>query len=92
MSVAERWVIVGRVQGVGFRAWMAAAARRSSVRGHVRNLPDGSVEAIVWADAKETLDALAAMARVGPNAATVEAVHRFPSGLDRPPARDFEQR
>ena len=46
---AERRELVfsGHVQGVGFRATAASLARRHSVRGFVRNLPDGSVEIIV---------------------------------------------
>jgi acylphosphatase len=47
MIVARRYVIAGRVQGVGFRYFAEAAAARAGVHGWVRNLPDGSVEAFV---------------------------------------------
>ena len=92
MSVVERWVVAGRVQGVGFRAWMAAAARRAGVRGHVRNLPDGTVEVIVVADDRQTLDRLAVAARVGPDTARVAAIDRSAHALVRPPPAAFEQR
>ncbi|MBL8748919.1 MAG: acylphosphatase [Planctomycetes bacterium] len=39
-----RFVVTGRVQGVGFRACAAAEARRLGVQGHVRNRRDGAVE------------------------------------------------
>jgi len=38
--------VSGRVQGVGFRYFAIRAARRVGVAGTVRNLPDGTVEAI----------------------------------------------
>jgi acylphosphatase len=38
--------ITGRVQGVGFRAWIAREAERLDLRGWVRNRRDGSVEAV----------------------------------------------
>lgn len=44
MTRASRFVVSGRVQGVGFRAFVADAARVEGVAGWVRNLPDGSVE------------------------------------------------
>ena len=37
----------GRVQGVGFRATVAAMAKRHPVTGWVRNLPDGRVQMLV---------------------------------------------
>lgn len=47
MTVAQRLAIIGRVQGVGFRAFVAHAAARHAVRGWVRNRIDGSVEALL---------------------------------------------
>jgi acylphosphatase len=40
---ARRWVIVGQVQGVGYRYFARQAAVGLGVRGWVRNLPDGWV-------------------------------------------------
>ena len=45
--IARRAIVSGRVQGVGFRFFAERAARRTGVRGWVRNLPDGSVETVV---------------------------------------------
>ena len=44
--VTRRLLVSGRVQRVGFRAFAAGAARREGVRGFVRNLADGRVEAV----------------------------------------------
>ncbi len=78
MSVAERWILSGRVQGVGYREWMVAAARRAALRGLVRNRPDGTVEVLVAADRQDALDALAARSRDGPPGSEVLAVSRLP--------------
>jgi len=52
MTVGRRFIISGRVQGVGFRYFAIRAARRAGVVGTVRNLSDGTVEAI--AEGSET--------------------------------------
>jgi acylphosphatase len=44
MRVARRYVVSGRVQGVGFRYFTEAEAAREGIHGWVRNLPDGRVE------------------------------------------------
>ena len=45
MIVARRYLVSGRVQGVGFRYFVQDAAVREGVSGFVRNVPGGRVEA-----------------------------------------------
>lgn len=47
MRVARRFLVCGRVQGVGFRYFAQDLARQENLTGLVRNLDDGRVEAIV---------------------------------------------
>jgi acylphosphatase len=42
----QRVVVQGRVQGVGFRAWVSSNARKRGLKGWVRNLSNGAVEAV----------------------------------------------
>jgi len=44
----ERITVVakGRVQGVGYRAFVGECARATGVHGYVKNLPDGTVEIV----------------------------------------------
>lgn len=69
-----RWIVVGKVQGVGFRWFVREQARRWGVRGWVRNQPDGSVEIAASGEA-ESLTGLLAAVRRGPDGAVVEVVH-----------------
>jgi acylphosphatase len=71
MRVARRYVIAGRVQGVGFRWFAHDAAAREGVHGWVRNLADGSVEVVIEGDA-ESVDRVEAAVRRGPSSARVE--------------------
>jgi acylphosphatase len=45
MEVAKKYLISGRVQGVGFRFFVERVANMLRLRGYVRNLDDGNVEA-----------------------------------------------
>jgi acylphosphatase len=71
MRVARRYVITGRVQGVGFRWFAHDAAARQGVHGWVRNLADGSVEVVAEGE-QTSVDALEAAVRRGPSSARVE--------------------
>ena len=63
-------VVSGRVQGVAFRASTVEAAHHLGLRGWVRNLPDGRVEAEAEGD-RPQVEALVAWCRRGPPAARV---------------------
>jgi acylphosphatase len=69
----RRYLIEGRVQGVGFRYFTRKAARGLGLAGFVRNLPDGSVEAAAEG-AEEALAALERALRQGPPGSRVESV------------------
>lgn len=73
MRVARRFVITGRVQGVGFRYFTQDVARREGVTGWVRNLSDGAVEALVEGD-PESVTRVERAIRSGPRGARVDAV------------------
>ena len=66
-------VVSGRVQGVGFRYFVARAARGLGLSGYVRNLPDGTVEVAAAGD-RAALESLAALLEEGPPGAVVESV------------------
>jgi acylphosphatase len=72
---AARFVVSGRVQGVGFRAWTRREALALGLSGAARNLADGRVEVIV-AGAPAALDAIGARLSVGPLLARVDDVER----------------
>jgi len=73
---AKRLVITGRVQGVGFRHWMHARAQRMGVSGWVRNLADGSVEALLDGPA-DAVEELLRACRRGPPGAEVRSIEEM---------------
>ncbi len=70
MRVARHILVSGRVQGVGYRAFVADLAARHGMAGWVRNRRDGTVEAVIAADAA-TLETVLSALRAGPPAARV---------------------
>ena len=84
MRVARRFLISGRVQGVGFRYFAEAAAGREGLHGWVRNLGDGRVEA--WAEGEaEAVERFERAVRQGPRGARVDMVEvddEWPAGRE----------
>jgi acylphosphatase len=72
MLVARRFLIGGRVQGVGFRFFAEARASVEGLHGWVRNLPDGRVEAYVEGD-EESVTRVEGALRRGPSHARVDS-------------------
>lgn len=70
---ARRYVVRGRVQGVGFRWFVEREAHTLGVAGWVRNRADGTVEVLAMGS-KEQLSNLHARLRQGPRAARVDEV------------------
>ena len=75
---ARRYIVRGRVQGVGFRWFVDFEARQLGLAGWVRNLPDGTVEALAMGS-EEQLAALYQKLRKGPRAARVDEVLESPA-------------
>jgi acylphosphatase len=73
MRVARRFVVSGRVQGVGFRYFALDAARRDGLAGYVTNRDDGSVEAVAEGEA-EAVERFERALRRGPSRSRVEHV------------------
>ena len=83
MDVIRRVVILGRVQGVGFRAWIQRLALECGLQGWVHNGRDGSVEALFQGPPAVVFAAIE-KCRQGPSGARVESInHRDaePDGL-----------
>jgi acylphosphatase len=78
-----RFQVIGRVQGVFFRAATREQAERLGVTGRARNLADGSVEVVACGDAA-ALDALERWLQVGPPLARVSRVERAAIQIDPP--------
>ena len=88
-AITRHLLIRGRVQGVYYRASMAAQAARLDVAGWVRNRRDGSVEAVLHGPT-DAVAQLIDWAHRGPSAARVESVE-VTTAVPEPP-NGFEQR
>lgn len=72
-DITKHYVISGRVQGVGFRAYTQRCARELGVNGWVRNLHDGRVE-VVAAGIKDIMVLFEAKLKSGPTHGQVESL------------------
>ncbi|MBH59023.1 MAG: acylphosphatase [Thaumarchaeota archaeon] len=64
MNKIARLIITGKVQGVGFRAFVRNRAMKNNVTGWVKNHDDGSVEALFYGS-QENIDKLIDITRRG---------------------------
>lgn len=72
-AVMRHVSIRGRVQGVGYRAWVGEEAERRNLDGWVRNRRDGSVEA-VFSGSEDVVATMIGACRRGPALARVDAI------------------
>jgi acylphosphatase len=72
---AYRYLVRGRVQGVGYRYFVLREAEGLGVSGFARNLPDGSVEVVAEGE-DGVLRQLEDRLRHGPSFAQVAGVER----------------
>jgi len=70
---ARRFIVRGRVQGVGFRWFVEREAHILGIAGWVRNNPDSSVE-VLAIGTREQITGLHSRLREGPRAARVDTV------------------
>jgi acylphosphatase len=81
MSVIRHMIVHGRVQGVGFRAFVEGEALARGLQGWVRNRRDGSVEAVFMGEAA-TVAAMIEACRRGPFGARVDVLHQREGSAD----------
>ena len=71
--IARKFIVRGRVQGVGYRYFAISAARQAGVVGTVRNLPDGSVEVVAEGNPDAIMQLKVQLAK-GPSLSRVTSV------------------
>lgn len=89
-SLARRYMIKGRVQGVGYRWFAQKTANLLGVRGYARNLDDGRVEVFAMGT-REQLDTLAGHLWKGPQFADVRGVEEQEAAPERVSGFDIER-
>lgn len=79
---ARRYLIRGRVQGVGYRFFAQRAAAELHLNGYTRNLDDGRVE-VYAVGAPEKLSELAGRLWIGPRLADVRGVEELEAAVQQ---------
>ncbi len=88
--MTRRYVILGSVQGVGFRWFVARHARTLGLTGFARNLPDGSVEVVAAGTDMSALSRLETLLQAGPASARVDRVVQEDRADAATPAASFD--
>lgn len=81
MVDAVKLLIHGKVQGVGYRRWFEKEALKLELKGYVKNLESGEVEAVVAGDEHAILS-LIRHCYVGPLRAEVTRIEQYAVNLD----------
>ncbi len=84
MFIMVRVIISGFVQGIGFRQFIKSKANDLNIKGWVKNLPDGKVEA-VFAGERSNIEKMVELCRKGPFLAEVKNVE-----VEELPDQEFE--
>ncbi len=80
-DVIRHIIVRGRVQGVGYRAWLEDEAVARDLAGWARNRRDGTVEAVL-SGSDDAVAALITKCRHGPGMARVTTIDNEPAGED----------
>lgn len=80
-DIIRHIIVRGKVQGVGYRAWVAGEAEARGLAGWARNRRDGTVEAVL-SGSDEAVAALIAKCRHGPGMARVSGIDNEPASED----------
>jgi acylphosphatase len=81
-KIAKRYLISGRVQGVGFRFFAERWANQLGLCGYVKNLWDGNVEVYAVGD-EVTLEEFKRQLAEGPRSAHVTSVEESDEPVER---------
>ena len=82
MAIARKYVVSGRVQGVGFRFFAERVANQLGLRGYVKNLWNGNVEAYAMGEEAQLEEFRKRLAE-GPRMARVESVQESDEPIDK---------
>jgi acylphosphatase len=78
---AKRFYVSGTVQGVGYRYFAERAARHLKLKGYVRNLRDGRVEAYAIGPA-DALSTFRSSLEHGPDGSSVTGISEEPAAIE----------
>ena len=74
---AKRFIVKGKVQGVGYRAWTRRQASKIELNGYVKNLKNGNVVIVVASDNFDKISEFKQLLYEGPERAIVEKVIEY---------------